>query len=306
MLDLNAPDPVDAGTLIQLGAQALLDADVWFGHGTDNAVDEAAELVFFAAGLRHEDAPGAYATVLHETQRARALRLLARRIEERVPAAYLTQRMWFAGHEFHVDERVLVPRSPIAELIQSEFQPWVDPETVRRVLDIGTGSGCIAIAAALALPRATVDAVDLSNDALEVARINVARYGLAERVNVVCSDVYSALGASRYEVIVANPPYVGEEELRALPEEYAREPRLGLYGGDDGLDIVRRILSGAQDHLSENGALIVEVGNSEDALAAAFPDVPFTWLEFSNGGGGVFVLSATELRALGKRLADGG
>ena len=296
MLDLNTPDPVDAGTLIHLGAKALLAASVWFGHGTDNAVDEAAELVFFAAGLRHEDAPDAYATVLTAAQRAQALELLERRVAERVPAAYLTRRMWFAGHEFYVDERVLVPRSPIAELIQSEFQPWVEPEAVTRVLDIGTGSGCIAIAAALALPHATVDAADVSNDALEVARINVERFGLGERVHLVQSDVYSGLAGRRYEVIVANPPYVGQEELAALPEEYAREPRLGLYGGDDGLDIVHRILAGAENHLSEKGALIVEVGNSEEALATALPEVPFTWLEFANGGGGVFVLSAAELR----------
>lgn len=296
MLDLNAPDPVDAGTLIQLGAQALLQASVWFGHGTDNAVDEAAELIFFAAGLRHEDAPGAYATLLTHAQRAEALRLLERRVNERLPAAYLTHRMWFAGHEFYVDERVLVPRSPLAELIQSEFQPWIEPANVSRALDIGTGSGCIAIATALALPHIVVDAADVSNDALEVARINVAKYGLADRVNLVQSDVYGGLGGRRYEVIAANPPYVGTEELDALPEEYAREPRLGLYGGDDGLEIVRRILAGAADHLSANGALIVEVGNSEAALAEAFPEVPFTWLEFANGGGGVFVLSAAEVR----------
>lgn len=297
MVDLVLPDSVDAGTLIQLGAQAMLDAGVWFGHGTDNAVDEAAELVFFAAQLKHEDAPGAYATVLTQEQRDRALQLLERRIEQRVPAAYLTQRMWFAGHEFFVDERVLVPRSPLAELIQSEFQPWLDPAAVKRVLDIGTGSGCIAIATALALPEADVDAVDVSNDALDVARVNVARHGVEQRVHLVQSDVYAALGGRRYELILANPPYVGDEEMSGLPDEYAREPQLGLHGGVDGLDIVRRILAGAEQHLSADGVLIVEVGNSEEPLAAAFPNVPFVWLEFTNGGGGVFVLSAADVRA---------
>jgi ribosomal protein L3 glutamine methyltransferase len=297
MVNLAVPDSVDAGTLIQLGSQAMLEAGVWFGHGTDNAVDEAAELVFFAAQLRHEDAPAAYSTVLTREQRAAALQLLERRIVERVPAAYLTHRMWFAGHEFYVDERVLVPRSPIAELIQSEFQPWVEAGAVKRVLDIGTGSGCIAIATALALTEAEVDAVDLSRDALEVARLNVTRHGVQDRVHLVRSDVYSALAGRRYQLILANPPYVGDEELAELPEEYVREPRIGLHGGADGLDIVRRILAGAEQHLADEGALIVEVGNSEEALAVAFPEVPFVWLEFSNGGGGVFVLSAAELRA---------
>jgi ribosomal protein L3 glutamine methyltransferase len=297
MVDLKLPDPVDAGTCVQLVAQALLEAGVWFGHGTDNAVDEAAELVFFAGGLRHEDAPGAYAAVLTPAQRATLLQLLERRITDRVPAAYLTRRMWFAGHEFYVDERVLVPRSPLAELVLSEFQPWVEPQAVRRVLDIGTGSACIAIATALALRHVHVDAADVSSDALEVARINVDKHALADRVHLVQSDVYSGVSGQQYELILANPPYVGDEEMTGLPEEYLREPRLGLHGGRDGLDIVRRILAGANSHLAAEGALIVEVGNSEEALAAAFPDVPFTWLEFANGGGGVFVLTAEEVRA---------
>jgi ribosomal protein L3 glutamine methyltransferase len=297
MLDLRVPEPVDAGTLIQLASRALLEADVWFGHGTDNAVDEAAELVFFAADLKHEDAPAAYGNILTPSQRAKALHLIERRIRERVPAAYLTRRMWFAGHEFYVDERVLVPRSPIAELIAGEFQPWIDPNDIQRVLDIGTGSGCIAIATALALPHVEVDAVDISPEALEVARINVAKHAVQDRVHLVLSDVFEALQDRRYELILANPPYVGDEELATLPEEYAREPRMGLHGGSDGLDIVRRILSGASDHLTDNGVLIVEVGNSEEALAQAFPEVPFVWLEFANGGGGVFVLTAAEVRA---------
>ena len=281
--------------LIREGAAQFERAGVWFGHGTDNAYDEAAELVFFAAGLRHEDAAEAYPRALDAQQVASAKALFERRIRERVPAAYLTRRMWFAGHEFYVDERVLVPRSPIAELIETRFTPWIDPERVQRIVDIGTGSGCIAIASALALPQARVDAADVSQDALEVAAVNVARHELASRVRLVRSDVYEALGDERYDVIVSNPPYVGDEELSELPAEYRREPRLGLHGGVDGLNIVKRILAGAEARLRPHGILVVEVGNSEAALIDAFPRAPFVWLEFERGGGGVFVLTAGQL-----------
>lgn len=295
----NTPgEPTTVEQFIRHGARRLADADVWFGHGSDNAFDEAAELVFFGAGLRHEDAPGVYSRQLTQCQRDDVLQLFERRCRERVPAAYLTHRMWFAGHEFYVDERVLVPRSPIAELIEAGFEPWIGAERVRTVLDIGTGSGCIAIAAALALPEATVDAVDISEEALAVATINVERHGLAGRVRPVRSDVFSALAGRRYDVILANPPYVGREEMAGLPQEYLREPRLGLYGGDDGLDVVRTILGQAHAHLQPGGILITEVGNSERALVDAFPRVPFTWLEFERGGGGVFLLTAQELAPL--------
>lgn len=287
--------------LIHHGAALFAQANLWFGHGTDNAFDEAAEIVFFGAGLRHEDAPKVYARELSARQRDDVLQLFERRMRERVPVAYLTHRMWFAGHEFYVDERVLVPRSPIAELIETGFEPWIEAERVRSVVDIGTGSGCIAIATALALPEARVDAADISDDALAVTRINVDRHQVGDRVRPVRSDVFDALGGRRYDVIVTNPPYVGSEELAGLPEEYHREPRLGLYGGDDGLDIVRRILAQALDHLEPHGILIAEVGNSEDVLVDAFPRVPFTWLEFARGGGGVFLLTAKDL----KRMADG-
>lgn len=280
------------------GARLLADANVWFGHGNDNALDEAAELVVFGAGLRHEDAPGIYSRELSSRQRDDVLQLIDRRIRERVPAAYLTRRMWFAGHEFYVDERVLVPRSPIAELIEAGFAPWIESQGVRTVLDIGTGSGCIAIASALALSHASVDATDISEDALAVARINVERYQLRERVRLIRSDVFSALDGRRYDVIVTNPPYVGAGEMAGLPEEYRREPSLGLFGGGDGLDIVRRILKEAADHLEPHGVLIAEVGNSEAALVAAFPRAPFIWLEFARGGGGVFLLTAKELQRL--------
>lgn len=287
---------------IRHGAQLFAAANVWFGHGTDNAFDEAAELVFFGAGLRHEDAPKVYGRELSSRQREEVLQLFERRIRERVPVAYLTHRMWFAGHEFYVDERVLVPRSPIAELIEARFEPWIESARIRSVLDIGTGSGCIAIAAALALPSATVDAADISDDALAVTKINIERHAVATRVRAVQSDVFSGLAGRRYDVIVTNPPYVGSQEMAELPQEYHREPRLGLYGGDDGLDIVHRILAQSREHLEPHGILIAEVGNSENALVDAYPRVPFTWLEFERGGGGVFLLTAEQL----KRLAVGG
>jgi ribosomal protein L3 glutamine methyltransferase len=282
---------------IDLGTVKFEEAGLWFGHGTDNARDEAAELVFFAAGLRHEDADSGYNQLVSAEQAARINELFETRTRQRVPAAYLTHRMWFAGHEFYVDERALVPRSPIAELIESRFEPWISSHRIRKVLDIGTGSGCIAIAAALALPDVQVDASDISTDALDVAKINIARFGLEERVSAVQSDVFEGLGSAHYDVIVSNPPYVGDEEMAQLPDEYAREPRLALHSGSDGLDVTRRILRGARERLTQGGILIVEVGNSEVALEEAFPDVPFMWLEFERGGGGVFVLTAEELEA---------
>jgi ribosomal protein L3 glutamine methyltransferase len=283
--------------LIRHGAQRFEAAGLWFGHGSDNAFDEAAELVLFGAGLRHEDAPGVYDAPLSSQQRDAVLQLFDRRIRERLPAAYLTRRMWFAGLEFYVDERVLVPRSPLAELIEARFEPWIQAGRIRSVLDIGTGSGCIAIATALALPDATVDAADISEAALAVTKINIERHQVAARVRAVQSDVFAGLEQRQYDVIVTNPPYVGDEEMQGLPAEYHGEPALGLRGGRDGLDIVRRILAGASDHLRPGGILVVEVGNSETALSDAFPRVPFTWLEFARGGGGVFLLACDQLRA---------
>ena len=299
--DSTPRSPITVAQCIQRGARQFESADLTFGHGTDNATDEAAELVFFAAGLRHEDAANVYGEKLTSEQMDRVQALFDRRMRERVPAAYLTHRMWFAGHEFYVDERVLVPRSPIAELIEAQFAPWIEADRVRRILDIGTGSGCIAIASALALPQAVVDAADVSSDALAVTQINIERHQVGERVRAVESDVYSSLDGRQYDVIVTNPPYVGREELSSLPQEYRREPELGLYGGVDGLDIVRRILAGAADHLEPGGILIGEVGNTEEALQDAFPDVPFMWLEFERGGGGVFVLMRDELERLAQR-----
>lgn len=283
---------------VHVAAEVLEKAGLAFGHGTDNAIDETAELLFFACGFRHEDAHAVYPCLLTQPQIDQTLGLLDRRIDERIPAAYLTHRMWFAGHEFYVDERVLVPRSALAELIEVQFSPWIDADRVQTVLDIGTGSGCIAIACALAIPGAQVDAGDVSPDALAVTAMNIERLGVGERVRPVKSDVFAALGERRYDVIVSNPPYVGAEELRSLPTEYTREPVLGLSGGEDGLDIVRRILRGAASHLKPGGILVVEVGNTEDELIDAYPRAPFTWLEFERGDGGVFLLTAEQLAGI--------
>jgi ribosomal protein L3 glutamine methyltransferase len=289
------------GEAIHRCAREMRRARVHFGHGTDNARDEAAELVFFAAGLAHALGSSAYSTPLTARHTARIDALLRRRIGERLPLPYLTQRAFFAGLELYVDERVLVPRSPIAELVLRRFQPWVDVGRVRRILDLGTGSGAIALASAVAFPKARVDAVDVSVAALHVARRNLRRLNLTKRVRMLRSDYFDAVEGCRYDIIVSNPPYVGRAEMRALPREYAHEPRLGLASGTDGLDAVRAIFASARRHLSRDGILVVEVGNTEDTLLRAFPRLPFVWPEIAMGGGGVFLLRAADLDAMGAR-----
>ncbi len=283
------------GAAIERCARALRAARVVFGHGTASARDEAAELVFFVAKLAHSLGANAYARLLTPHQTARIGELLKRRIAERKPLPYLTHRAFFAGLELYVDERVLVPRSPIAELAQNRFEPWIRARRVRRVLDIGTGSGAIALACAKAFPRAGVDAADISAAALQVCRRNVRRLGLSARVKPLLSDYFSGVAGRRYDIIVSNPPYVGRAEMRGLPPEYRHEPRLGLASGVDGLDSVRAILAQARLHLEDDGILVVEVGNSERALLRAFPRRPFIWPRIAMGGGGVFLLHARDL-----------
>jgi ribosomal protein L3 glutamine methyltransferase len=288
----------DVGAAIDRCERALRRARVHFGHGTDNARDEAAELVFFAAGLGHEQGGAAYSKNLTARRVARIDELLGRRIAERIPLPYLTHRAFFAGLELYVDERVLVPRSPIAELVMQRFQPWVDARRVRRILDVGTGSGAIALASAMAFPKAKVDAVEVSVAALQVARRNLRRLKLEKRVRMLRSNYFDAVEGCRYDIIVSNPPYVGRAEMRALPREYGHEPRLGLASGVDGLDSVRAIFAAARRHLSSDGILVVEVGNTEHTLLRAFPRLPFIWPEIAMGGGGVFLLRAVDLHAL--------
>ncbi len=277
-------------------------ARLHYGHGTDHPRDDAAALLAHALRLRRpltaEDLKG----VLSQSAASRFEALLERRIRERVPAVYLTGRCWFAGVPFHVDERVLIPRSPIAELIEHRFMPWVDADCVRRIADLGTGSGCIALACALAFPRARVDAVDNDADALAVARINRQALRLTRRVRLVKSDFFRQLRGRRYDMIVSNPPYVGAKEYASLPPEYAHEPAQALYSGPEGMQAVRALLRGALRHLTPQGVLIVEVGNTETMVQREFPYLPFLWLSFERGGGGVFLLTAQQLRVAAKFL----
>ena len=289
--------PVSAAMLWRRATRRLQRARLYYGHGTERARDDAAALVWHALRLPARPSAARLRRAATPAQQARLRALLARRIAGRVPVVYLTHRCWFAGLEFHVDERVLIPRSPIAELIEQGFSPWIDAARVRRIADVGTGSGCIAIACAHALPRARVDALDISADALAVAALNIRRHRLQRRVRALKSDHFSALETGAYDIIVSNPPYVGRAELASLPPEYRHEPVLALAAGRDGLDSVRVILRGAARYLRPGGILVVEVGNSETLVRRKFPRLPFTWLEFARGGGGVFLLTREQLVA---------
>jgi ribosomal protein L3 glutamine methyltransferase len=292
-----------AAVLLKRGTARLARARLAYGHGTERPIDDAAALLAHALLLDRPLEDRDLARKVSAAAQARYTQLLDRRIRERVPAVYLTHRCWWAGLPFHVDERVLVPRSPIAELIERRFSPWVIEEQVRSIADLGTGSGCIALACAAYFPRALVDAVDVDADALEVARINRRALGLTRRVRLVQSDFFTKLQGRRYDIIVSNPPYVGTAEFNGLPPEYAHEPAGALLSGRDGMDAARTLLREAARHLTDTGVLVVEVGNTETRLRRAFPKVPFVWLEFARGGGGVFLLTATQLQ---EALRSGG
>lgn len=284
------------GDYIRWGASRFNGAGLCFGHGTANAIDEAAALVLHAIHQPHNLATGFFACTLTPDERQAVVELIERRVRQRVPAAYLVGEAWFCGLPFHVDERVLVPRSPIAELIEQRFSPWLEnPDEVTDILDLCTGSGCIAIACGMAFPDARVDAVDISAAALEVARSNVARHDAGDQVRLVEGDLFDGLAPRRYDIIVSNPPYVNSAEWQQLPAEYHAEPRIGLESGADGLDCVRRILREAEAHLKPGGILVVEVGSSAEALERAYPKVPFCWLDFERGGDGVFLLTVEQL-----------
>ncbi|MEJ2362556.1 MAG: 50S ribosomal protein L3 N(5)-glutamine methyltransferase [Gammaproteobacteria bacterium] len=280
---------------LEWAEQHFAEHGLYYGHGTDNAQDEALYLIRYVLKDDFDHFCEHPNQDLSSRQNQAIQALLEKRISSRKPAAYLVQEAWFAGYTFYVDERVLVPRSPLAELIETEFVPWIDIDKVTNILDIGTGSGCIAIACALYYPDVRVDAVDLHQDALDVAKINVARYQLESRVRLYQADIYDGLPAGQYDIIISNPPYVSQQEMQDLPEEYCHEPETGLVAGEDGLDCVRKILYGAADYLSQDGILFVEVGNSQQAVEQTWPDVPFVWLEFEYGGDGVFMLEARQL-----------
>lgn len=283
---------------LRWGVSRCHQAGLFFGHGTDNAWDEVAVLlahVLYLPPLRDNNLLAVRLT-LQEKQHF--TELLQQRVEQRIPAAYLTQQAYFCDLPFYVDERVLIPRSPIAELIKQGFSKQLSPgQTPQQILDLCTGSGCIAIACALAFPEAQVDAVDISPDALAVCQLNIMEHQLEDRVYPILSDGFTALTGQQYDLIVTNPPYVDAEDMADLPEEYRHEPELGLASGPDGLALTRSILRDAAAHLTENGILICEVGNSMVELQYRYPDVPFRWLEFAEGGLGVFMLTRAQLRA---------
>lgn len=281
---------------LRWAASEFIAAKLFYGHGTDNPWDEAEQLVLHAIHLSPPLGDEWLDAQLTRSERERVVANIQRRIQERIPAAYITGQAWFAGLPYIVDERVLVPRSPTAELIEKRFAPWLMDEP-HQILDLCTGSGCIGIACAHAFPEAEVQLSDISYDALAVAEDNIQQHGLTERVFALQSDLFENLHGQRFDLIVSNPPYVDADDMASLPDEFHAEPELGLASGNDGLDFTRRLLEQAGDFLSDNGVLVVEVGNSWPALEDAYPSLPFTWVEFERGGHGVFVLTAQDLRS---------
>lgn len=291
------------GDMIRWSVSRMNEADIYFGHGTDNPWDEALLLVTHALNLPWNIAPEWHSARLTSSEREAVVNLLGARIEQRVPAPYLTGVAWFCDLPFVVDERVLIPRSPIGQMIEQSFAPWWQGRleqgqpAPQRILDLCTGSGCIGIACAVKFPQAEVELLDLSFDALTVADENIRRHGLEDRVTALQSDLFAS-ASGRYDLIVSNPPYVDADDMNSLPEEYHHEPELALAAGDDGLDLVRIMLQQARDYLTDDGLLVVEVGNSWPALVEAYPELPLVWPEFKRGGHGVFVLQARDLELL--------
>ncbi|NOQ13225.1 MAG: 50S ribosomal protein L3 N(5)-glutamine methyltransferase [Methyloprofundus sp.] len=287
---------------IRWGASRFAEAELFHGHGTVTALDDAAALVLHSLHLPYNLSESYFSAQLTVDERHKIVELINQRIKTRLPSAYLMHEAIFAGLPFYVDERVLVPRSPIAELIREQFSPWVEAEQIQHVLDLCTGSACIAIACAYAFPDALVDAVDLSEEALEVAKINVAKHELEEQLTLYHSDLFKALPAHKYDLIVSNPPYVAISEWERLPAEFHAEPEMGFTGGESGLDLVIKILVDAAEYISEQGILIVEVGSSAETLQTQFPEVPFYWLNFEQGGDGVFLLTAEQVFQFNKHF----
>lgn len=289
--------------LLRFAMSRFNEAGIFYGHGTDNAWDEALQLILPSLHLPLDIPPHLLDSRLTIPERQQLLTLIEQRVNERTPVAYLTNSAWFCGLNFYVDERVLVPRSPIGELIEDAFAPMLTHEP-SHILDLCTGSACIAIACAYAFPGAEIDAVDISSDALEVAEMNIEQHGLENQVTPIRSDLTKDLIETQYDFIVTNPPYVDQEDMDALPAEFLHEPELGLTAGFDGLDLVRRILANAPRYLKEEGFLVCEVGNSMLHLEAQYPEIPFTWLEFERGGHGVFMLTKSQLEDCAGTFSD--
>jgi len=277
------------------GASQFVEADLSYTHGMSSPLDEAVYLVLRSLKLPVDTPEIYWSSNLTQSEKETILNVLMERIQKRIPAAYITNEGWFAGLQFFIDERVLVPRSPIAELVESQFTPWVNPDEVDTILDLCAGSGCIGIACAYAFPQAQIDIADISDDALEVAKINIQKHEAGNQVTQIKSNLFSNLEGKKYDIIVSNPPYVDEEDLKDMPEEFHHEPEIGLSSGKDGLECTDRILQQASEFLNEDGILVVEVGNSQFALAETYPDVAFQWLDFERGGDGVFLLTKHQL-----------
>src|SRR5437667_2096369 len=290
------PELVTVRDFLRYAVSRFNAAGLYFGHGTDNAYDEAAYLILHTLHLPLDRLEPFLDARLPHVEREQLLEIVSRRVDQRIPAAYLTHEAWLGPYRFYVDERVLIPRSYIAELLREGLSPWVpDPAQIQAALDLCTGSGCLAILLAHYYPNADVDAADISSDTLAVAQRNVADHGLQGRVNLIRSDIFSNLPEKKYDLIISNPPYVTAVAMEELPPEHHHEPQLALAGGDDGLDAVRTILAGAADFLSPTGLLVVEVGNNRDATDMAFPGLPFTWLTTTSSDESVFVLRRDEL-----------
>lgn len=279
--------------------EAFEASDLFYGHGSDNAWDEAVFLVLHCAGLPLTSDDSVLNLELDDKQTAQVKAMTKSRIQSRKPLPYLMGKAFFAGMEFDIDERVIIPRSPMAELIANNFEPWCNMNEVTRVLDLCCGSACIGIAMAHHFPNVKVDAVDISDEALVVAKQNVEKHGLQDRVRLLKSDLFEAIKNEKYDLIISNPPYVDAEDMGDLPDEFRHEPEISLASGHDGLDATRVILAQASEHLTEEGVLIVEVGNSQVALEKVYPNLPMTWLEFEHGGDGIFLLRQSDaLRSL--------
>lgn len=281
--------------ILEQAAERLNNADLFFGHGTENADDEAVALVFYVLKLPFDCDESALDRIITKKEKSKIEHLVQQRIETRKPLPYLTHEAYFCGLKFYVDERVIVPRSPFAELIQNQFEPLLDPNQVKNILDLCAGSACMAIACAYYFPTAHVDAIELSEEALAVAKINIEQHHVQDRVCLIKSDVFSQVPKKKYDLIISNPPYVSEEEMKTVPKEFLHEPIIALETKNEGLFIVEQILKQAKNYLTEEGILVVEVGNTQEALEKHYPNAPFLWLEFEFGGDGVFMLTKKQL-----------